>query len=147
MSQLFLSVESHSDCRYGVIAQLVERLLSMQEALGSTPSNSIFLSHLKSARPLSILSEFWRDVMLIVFCWVYVSSIHRHFMICFMCNNIQVTKYYFISFNLLWLIVIIEKECITTLIDVHRRWTHSKLSQFMLNLQIRVKILIISQSM
>ena len=26
---------------YGVIAQLVERLLSMQEALGSTPSNSI----------------------------------------------------------------------------------------------------------
>ncbi len=28
--------------RYGVIAQLVERLLSMQEALGSTPSNSIF---------------------------------------------------------------------------------------------------------
>lgn len=27
--------------RYGVIAQLVERLLSMQEALGSTPSNSI----------------------------------------------------------------------------------------------------------
>ena len=30
---------------YGVIAQLVERLLSMQEALGSTPSNSIFFIH------------------------------------------------------------------------------------------------------
>ncbi len=27
---------------YGVIAQLVERVLSMHEALGSTPSNSIF---------------------------------------------------------------------------------------------------------
>ena len=26
---------------YGVIAQLVERMLSMHEALGSTPSNSI----------------------------------------------------------------------------------------------------------
>jgi hypothetical protein len=32
---------------HGVIAQLVERVLSMHEALGSTPSNSIFLlSHL-----------------------------------------------------------------------------------------------------
>ena len=30
--------------RYGVIAQLVERLLSMQEALGSTPSNSIIFT-------------------------------------------------------------------------------------------------------
>ena len=29
--------------RSGVIAQLVERVLSMHEALGSTPSNSIFL--------------------------------------------------------------------------------------------------------
>ena len=28
------------DCRDGVIAQLVERVLSMHEALGSTPSNS-----------------------------------------------------------------------------------------------------------
>ncbi len=28
---------------HGVIAQLVERVLSMHEALGSTPSNSIFL--------------------------------------------------------------------------------------------------------
>jgi hypothetical protein len=27
---------------HGVIAQLVERVLSMHEALGSTPSNSIF---------------------------------------------------------------------------------------------------------
>ena len=30
-------------CHHGVIAQLVERVLSMHEALGSTPSNSIFL--------------------------------------------------------------------------------------------------------
>jgi hypothetical protein len=35
----FCSGDSH----YGVIAQLVERVLSMHEALGSTPSNSIFL--------------------------------------------------------------------------------------------------------
>ena len=28
-------------CYYGVVAQLVERVLSMHEALGSTPSNSI----------------------------------------------------------------------------------------------------------
>ena len=34
-------MERNND-RYGVIAQLVERMLSMHEALGSTPSNSIF---------------------------------------------------------------------------------------------------------
>ena len=34
-------MESNND-RDGVIAQLVERMLSMHEALGSTPSNSIF---------------------------------------------------------------------------------------------------------
>ena len=33
--------------QYGVIAQLVERLLSMQEALGSTPSNSIIFIYNK----------------------------------------------------------------------------------------------------
>ena len=39
---------------YGVIAQLVERVLSMHEALGSTPSNSIFFilffTHSKSTK-------------------------------------------------------------------------------------------------
>jgi hypothetical protein len=33
---------TETEYRYGVIAQLVERLLSMQEALGSIPSNSNF---------------------------------------------------------------------------------------------------------
>jgi hypothetical protein len=36
-------VEKARECHDGVIAQLVERVLSMHEALGSTPSNSIFL--------------------------------------------------------------------------------------------------------
>ena len=41
---------------HGVIAQLVERVLSMHEALGSTPSNSIFFIFqlLKTYLPVSI---------------------------------------------------------------------------------------------
>ena len=45
MEAVCLISKRRRECgKVGVIAQLVERVLSMHEALGSTPSNSIFLS-------------------------------------------------------------------------------------------------------
>ena len=44
----WISPEFSDVIHHGVIAQLVERVLSMHEALGSTPSNSIFLYILSS---------------------------------------------------------------------------------------------------
>ena len=63
---------------YGVIAQLVERLLSMQEALGSTPSNSIFFIH----ATLNFYAKF--KALLILMCTLLICSstkifYHQHF--------------------------------------------------------------------
>jgi hypothetical protein len=40
--------EGESDYLIGVVAQLVERLICIQEAWGSTPHNSIFLTSTKN---------------------------------------------------------------------------------------------------
>ena len=42
---------------YGVIAQLVERMLSMHEALGSTPSNSTFFREERGENLQEMLSK------------------------------------------------------------------------------------------
>jgi hypothetical protein len=45
MNNLKIAMKNHKD-NIGVIAQLVERVLSMHEALGSTPSNSIIFLYI-----------------------------------------------------------------------------------------------------
>lgn len=52
---------------HGVVAQLVERLICIQEAWGSTPHNSIFLTIYNLNKSYSYL--FLREVLLMCFCY------------------------------------------------------------------------------